>query len=160
MRVSSRIQAVSVIQWAIIEFVAILGVVILFCEGITITRTNRLLLVIIFIIVTPVSCYHFTHATYMTDKGIECYRFGKKYRSIFWHQIEMACIISDYPFSNFTSGTTRILLIPKGCAKYDKGVWVGIAYLYTLRNVIFWVDNTKTNREFIELQYGKIADRT
>ena len=137
--------------------VSILGVMFLFANYNSVSIINSAFLLVFFVFSLISVVTNIVYRVYLTKDGIECYYFGKIRCLLVWSKIHQICIVRYFRLSAKTSGGTRIFIIPKGCELYSKERWSGIQYFLKHFNQVIAIDDTKLNRNYLEMQYGKIT---
>ena len=95
---------------------------------------------------------------YLTEKGIELWKFGNMYRAIKWEDVAQICVVHDLRVSMRVSGQPGIIITPRNCDLYDVSKWNGLQYRIRFRKQVIWIEYTKKNLHFISLHYGERID--
>lgn len=86
---------------------------------------------------------------YLTEKGIECRRFGKVHRFLPWDQVGQISIATYQRRRRHVSTGSVIIITPAGVSKMRREEY-GASYLRDLRGVVIRVEHTEDRLAFIE----------
>lgn len=112
---------------------------------------------VIFVFCLCMLIYRSVNRIYLTSEGVECHRFGKVHRQLYWSEVSDACLVKNYGFSAGGSNNSCIVIIPSGCEPYNNQ-WSGIQYKRQFRDHVIGIEDSFRNRKFIETHYGKLKD--
>lgn len=157
MEPKTRIRAIGRSLWIVLLVLLLLSIPLFFREGGGSDLADKILLVFCILTFCPYCVYRLCHDVYITNEGIECCRFGSVIRVLPWSQVSQVCIARDYRFSTWISGSTRIIITPRGCPAFRAKEWTGIRYLFAFRGQAVWIDHSRKNCELIEKYWGKVT---
>lgn len=119
---------------------------------------NIFLMLILWIVGIGDTLTNLMNTVFLTNSGVEVYRFGKNIRQLPWEEIEQICIADDFRSTVGSSKTPLITFVPKGCEKFDGERSSGIQYRQANKTIIISILHTKQSEEFIKKHYQRIDD--
>lgn len=94
---------------------------------------------------------------YLTEDGIECYRFGNVHRFLPWDQVGQVSIATYQRPSRHIGAGSVIIITPIGVSKMRRDEY-GADYLRDLRGAVIRVEHTCDRLAFIEKHCEVPAD--
>ena len=93
---------------------------------------------------------------YLTEDGIEFYRFGQLQRTLLWQQVAQVCVMNRAAGTRLSRSAPVIVIIPAGCPIYA-GSEDQRAYLAQNRKSLIVAEFDRKRIQFIEKQHRKVT---